>query len=149
MVGFLSIQHLIALGNERYGERGSRVTPSADEECAGRRDTCEPGVPRISWTRPLTPLRSGLKLFRTDAPEMSVTTCRIIKRLNVVGNVSRCQISVLVDLFLDAFLLQAAEERFGNGVVPTVASSTHARFEPVGTAEATPIITTVLTPWSE
>jgi hypothetical protein len=45
---------------------------------------------------------------------------------------------VLVDLLLDSFLLQAAEEGLGDGIVPAIALPAHTRFEMVRTAESTP-----------
>lgn len=77
---------------------------------------------------------------------MPVRSRPIVERLDVVGNVSGCQIPVLVDQLLDALLLEAAEERPGNGIVPTVPSSTHAGLEPIGAAEAAPFVAAILTP---
>ena len=50
------------------------------------------------------------------------------------------QFSVFVYPLLDALFLQAAEDRLRNGVVPAIASPARARFEPVGSAEVTPIV---------
>ena len=47
-------------------------------------------------------------------------------------------------MLLDPLLLQAAEERFGNRIVPAVALSTHAGFEVVRAAEASPRATAEL-----
>ena len=118
------------------GDRGQESWPSFGRTYSEQfYSPLASGVPRISWTRPLTLLRSGLKVLWTHASKIPVTSRPIVERLDVVGNVGGCQISALVDSLLDAFLLQATEERLGNGVVPTITSSAHARFEPVGTAE--------------
>lgn len=76
---------------------------------------------------------------------MHVTAYLIVERLDVLGHLCCCQISVLVDSLFDVFLLQAAEERLGNGIIPTVTSSTHTGLELVGATEAPPIVTAILT----
>jgi len=62
---------------------------------------------------------------------MAVTPRPIVEGLDVIGNVSDRELSVLVNVFLDPLLLQAAEEGFGHRVVPAVAFPAHARFEMV------------------
>src|SRR5882672_5630863 len=69
----------------------------------------------------------------------------IVERFDVLRDVSLCDLSVPVDSLLDALLLQAAEERFRNGIVPAVASTAHARLQVIGSTEAPPVITAVLT----
>jgi hypothetical protein len=41
---------------------------------------------------------------------MAVAARAIVKGLDVVRYVSRCEIAILVDVFLDSLFLQAAEE---------------------------------------
>lgn len=62
---------------------------------------------------------------------MRVLARSIVEGLNVVRNILRCERAVFVDVLFDEFLLQAAEKRFRHGVVPTVASATHAGFKMV------------------
>ena len=89
-------------------------------------------------------LVSGLELLRTDAAEMAVAACRIVEAVDVVSNVRDGQLPVLVDLFLDALFLQAAEERLGDSVVPAVAFAAHAGFQVIGAAESPPCVAAVL-----
>ena len=83
---------------------------------------------------------SRFELLGTHAAEMTVAAGSIVERIDVVGHVGQRERSVLVDLFLDAFLLQAAEEGLGDGVVPAVALAAHARLEVIGATEAPPRI---------
>ena len=73
-----------------------------------------------------------------------MATPRVVEGFYVLCDLATCNRSILVDLFLDMFLFQTAEEGFGHGVVPAVASAAHARYEAVGAAEALPAIATVL-----
>ena len=75
---------------------------------------------------------------------MAVASRLIVERFDVVRNIASGNFSVLVDPLLDALLLQTAEERFGDRIVPTVSPPAHAWFETVRAAEAPPIITPVL-----
>ena len=68
----------------------------------------------------------------------------IVERINVIRNVSNSELTILVDLFLDTFFLQAAEEGLGNGIVPAVAPTTHTGFELVRSTEPSPVVTAVL-----
>jgi hypothetical protein len=45
------------------------------------------GVPRISWTRPLSALRVGLEGFWADASDVAVASGSIVEGLNVIGHV--------------------------------------------------------------
>jgi hypothetical protein len=65
-------------------------------------------------------LMSGLELLRTDAAQMTTAASRIVEAIDVVRNIGDGQLSVFVDLLLDPLLLSTAEERLGDGVVPTV-----------------------------
>lgn len=67
-----------------------------------------------------------------------MTSGAIVERLDVVGHVRDREFAVLVDLFFDSLLLQAAEERLGDGVVPAIALPAHTRFEMSRTAESSP-----------
>ena len=66
------------------------------------------------------------KPFGTYAAQMAVTAIPIVKDFDVVKDIRPRQIARLVDAFLDALFLQAAEEGFGHGVVPAIATSAHA-----------------------
>ncbi len=78
-----------------------------------------------------TPLGGDLKLLRTDAAEMTVATGSIVEGLDVVSDVGVRKLAVLVDLFLDPFLLQASEERLGDGIDAPMSSRPH-RLSQVG-----------------
>lgn len=77
---------------------------------------------------------------------MAMAAIPIVKDFDVVKDVRSCQITRLVDAFLDTFLFQATKEGFGDCVVPTIATSAHAGLELMRVAEALPIIASVLRP---
>ena len=64
-----------------------------------------------------------LELLRAEPSEVAVTPDSIVEGIDVVGHVCDRELAVLVDLFLDSLLLQAAEEGLGDGVVPAIARS--------------------------
>jgi len=74
----------------------------------------------------------------------SMTTCTIIERLDIVEHIGSRQITGFVNSFLDAFLFQAAKERFSNGIIPAVPTTAHAGFKVVGFQKAPPVITAIL-----
>jgi hypothetical protein len=77
-------------------------------------------------------------LLRTEPSEVAVTSRSIVEGIDVVSHIGDRELSVLVDLLLDSFLLQAAEEGLGNGIVPAIALPAHTRFEMIRAAEPTP-----------
>jgi len=83
-------------------------------------------------------LVSRLELLWTQPAEMTVTARSIIESIDVLGHVGRCELSVLVDLFLDSLLLQAAEEGLDDRIIPAVAFPTHTRLEAIRAAESSP-----------
>ena len=76
-------------------------------------------------TFPTLPV-SGFKVVRTDSTEVTVTTFRIVERIDVFGNITDRERATLVDVFFDALLLQATEERFCYRIVPAIAFAAHA-----------------------
>ena len=84
------------------------------------------------------------KLNWADATEVTMATCRIVEALDVLEHVQSGSFSVSVYSFLDAFLLQAAEEGLRDRVVPAVCAPTHAWLEVVGLAEAPPSVAPIL-----
>jgi len=85
-------------------------------------------------------LVSRFELIRAHAGQIAVTARGIVERIDVVSDIGDRHSSSLIDLLLDPFLLQASEERLGDGVVPAIAFATHARFEVIRPAESTPRI---------
>src|SRR6185295_10464199 len=75
---------------------------------------------------------------------MTVAADPIVEAIDVVGYIVQGELSVLVDLLLDAFLLQTAEEGLRDGIVPAVAFPAHARLQVIGVTEAGPSVTPVL-----
>jgi hypothetical protein len=73
-----------------------------------------------------------------------VTPRSIVERFDVVRDIGPRDLSVLVDSLLDPFLLQAAEERLCNRIVPAVAPSPHAGLKMIGSAKAPPVVASVL-----
>jgi hypothetical protein len=84
------------------------------------------------------------ELLRTEPSEVAVTSRSIVEGIYVVSHVGDRELSVFVDLLLDSFLLEAAEEGLGNGVVPAIALSAHTRFEMIRPAESAPRVTAEL-----
>src|ERR1700691_2723917 len=75
---------------------------------------------------------------------MTVSPCAIVERFDVVGDVLGCHISVSVNMLLDPFFLETAEERFSHGIVPAIAPAAHTGFEMMGLAEPSPGVAAVL-----
>jgi hypothetical protein len=73
-----------------------------------------------------------------------VTPLAIVERIDVFRNVGGREVSILVNLFLDTFFLQAAEEGLRYRVVPTVAFAAHARLEMIRATRSPPGVTAVL-----
>jgi hypothetical protein len=87
-----------------------------------------------------------------DPSEVAVAPPSIVKHFNIVEQVSPCLVAGFVDSLSNAFLLQAAEERLGNGIIVTVASPAHAGDKPMGAAEAHPVVAAVAfigQPWQK
>src|ERR1700749_1682909 len=84
------------------------------------------------------------ELVRTDATQIAVPSFWIVEVFDVFSHVEQCTFPIRVDAFLDAFFLQAAEERFCDRIVPAVSSPTHARLQAVGFAEAPPCVASIL-----
>jgi hypothetical protein len=80
---------------------------------------------------------------------MAIAPGSIVKDFDVIEDIGPRQIPGFVDAFADAFLFQAAEKGFGDGIVPTISTTAHAWLKVVGLAEAAPVIATVLAAWSE
>lgn len=68
----------------------------------------------------------------------------IIEHVNIIENTRPSQISSFIDAFSDTLFFQRTEERFGYGIIPTVTTPAHARYQVVGPAEALPVIAAVL-----
>src|SRR5690348_1336122 len=75
---------------------------------------------------------------------MTMSARTIVERRDVVGDVSAGGVAIPVDLLLDSLFLQTAEEGLRYGVVPAIATTTHAGFQPIRFAEAPPCVATVL-----
>jgi len=72
-----------------------------------------------------TPPCGDLELIWADSAEMAVTTDSIVEGIDVVRDVFVRKIAVLVDVFLDPFLLQAPEEGLGDRVDAPMSSRAH------------------------
>jgi len=75
---------------------------------------------------------------------MAVPALSIVEHLYVVEDVSAHPVARFVDLILDPFLFQAAEEGLSHRIVPIIASSIHAWFEVMRDTEAIPGVAAVL-----
>lgn len=93
---------------------------------------------------PLCVLRTGFERFWTDASQVAMASDRIVERSDVIGHVRSCQLSVLVDPPFDPLFLQARKEGFSDCVVPAVSASAHAGLKSIRSAEASPVIATIL-----
>ncbi len=77
---------------------------------------------------------------------MAMAPGSIVEHLDVFEDVGLCVIACSIDLLSDSLLLQAAEERLRNRVVPAISSTAHARIEFVCFAEADPVVASILRP---
>lgn len=68
----------------------------------------------------------------------------IVKTLNVIKHIKLDVLSGCLDVTFDSLLLQAAEERFSDRIVPTVSSATHTGNPLVVLAPTIEVITTEL-----
>jgi hypothetical protein len=84
------------------------------------------------------------ELLGAQAPEMTVTSRPIVKGIDIVSQISLGELSILVNLLLDSFLLQTAEKGFRDGIVPAVRLAAHTRLQVIGAAESPPRVTAVL-----
>jgi len=75
---------------------------------------------------------------------MAVSPCSIVEHLDVFEDVCLGEVACSVDVFSNALLFQATEERFSNGIVPAVTTAAHAGVELVCFAEPDPVIASVL-----
>ena len=83
-------------------------------------------------------LMGRFELLWTEPSEVAVTSRSIVEGIDVVSHIGDRELSILVDLLFDSFLLQAAEEGLGDGIVPAIALAAHTRLETIRTAESTP-----------
>src|SRR5450631_1095364 len=70
----------------------------------------------------------------------------IVERIDVFRDPGASDRAILVDPFFYVLLLQTAEERFRNGIVPTISSTAHAQDQSIRSTEALPIVASVLRP---
>ena len=89
-------------------------------------------------------LMSRFELLGADPSEMAMTPGAIVERIDVVSHVRDREFAVLVDLFLDPLLLETAEERLGDDIVPAVPFAAHTRLQVIRTAESPPRVAAVL-----
>ncbi len=75
---------------------------------------------------------------------MTVAPGPVVEHFNVIEDIRPGQISSFIDAFSDTLFFQRTEERFGYGIIPTVTTPAHARYQVVGPAEALPVIAAVL-----
>ena len=62
----------------------------------------------------------GLELFWADAAEMAMATRAVVEVFDVGGDIRKGEFPTPIDVLLDSFLLQAAEEGLRDRIVPAV-----------------------------
>src|SRR5262245_45266523 len=87
---------------------------------------------------------SSLELLWAYAAQMAVAARTIVEPIDIVSDILPRQIARLVDLLLNPLLLQAADERLRDGIVPAVAFPTRARLKTIAATEPPPGIAAVL-----
>lgn len=87
--------------------------------------------------------RHRLEGLWADASQMAMPSSPIVEGIDVIRDVCDRQLAILVDMLLDLFLLQTAEEGLGDGVIPAVPSPAHAGDQTVRLAESLPTIAPV------
>ena len=75
---------------------------------------------------------------------MAVASGSIVEHFDIIEDVCSCERACAVDLSSDSLLLEAAEERFSDRIVPAVAATAHAGIQFVCFAETKPVIASVL-----
>ena len=75
--------------------------------------------------------KGGLEFLWADSAQVRVPTCSIVEGFDIVGNVFGRERACLVDMLLDALLLQASEEGLRDSVDAPM-SSLHARIRQIG-----------------
>jgi len=76
------------------------------------------------------------ELLGAQAAQMTMPAGAIMECLDGIGHVVQRKVPVLVDVPLDPFLLKAAEEGLGYGMIPAVPIAAPARLKVIGSAEA-------------
>jgi hypothetical protein len=66
---------------------------------------------------------------------VTVPSGRIVERLDVFRDRRVGDRAILVDLLLDVLLLEAAEKRLSDGVIPAIASTAHTGYQPIGSVQ--------------
>ena len=84
------------------------------------------------------------KLIRTGSAKVAVPMLGIVEPIDVVRDIQSCYVPGGVNALPYSFLLEAAEERLDDGIVPAVSLAAHARLQVVGLAEPPPGVTAVL-----
>ena len=93
-----------------------QLNTGADPSCAPHRKHEPVWSSQDSVEMLIRSFLSCFKLLWAETTQMVVTTGAIVERIDVVGDVFRRQLAVVVDVLLDPLFLQAAKERFGDGV---------------------------------
>ena len=75
------------------------------------------------------PFSSQFEFCWAYAAQMTMAPRLIVEGVNVVGDVSRSLVSVLVDPLFDSLLFQTAEEGFRNCIDAPMSSRTHRLFQ--------------------
>ena len=88
--------------------------------------------------------RLRLVCYRGDEAKRGVNSSPVVERFDVVENLSTGNASGLWHPAVQQILLEGCEETFGNGVVPTVAATTHAGSDLMVDHELTIVIARVL-----
>jgi hypothetical protein len=83
----------------------------------------------------------------SDAAEIAMPALPVVEHLDVVEHIASCFLACAVDPVAHAPFLQAAEERLGNRVVPTVAAAAGAHFDAAKNRCQSSL--PYCTPWSE
>lgn len=102
------------------------------------------------WTDPhdrrqgLSSRRGLFKGLQTDAVEMTVAPGPVVEHFDVIEDIRPGQIPGFIDTFSDPLFFQRTEERFGHGIILTVATPAYARCQVIGPAEALPVVAGVL-----
>ena len=92
---------------------------------------------------------SRFQICRADAAKVAVPPGAGIESVDVVGDVCQRIVAGRIDAFPDTLLLQTAEERLDDRVIPAIAFPAHAWLEEIGAAEPPPGATAALHPLSE
>ena len=99
--------------------------------------------PRIGKQNPASRCGAFERLW-TEATQMTVAAGSVVEHLELIEDIGSSEISRFVDAISDALLVQTAEERFRDSIVPAVGAPAHDWLQIVGLAKPLEVVASIL-----